>query len=339
MDLHRVALGFAAVAGLGFGGCAIHPLPDDVAHVSTYEIVRQVRCETRQAVIDSMLRYLTSDYNLRENKLDRHSYDIGHQLKADSAADPDAITKFDPGRLTGFARTVVGLLYHTGVAYNYDLLGVETTNFDPTINFIRPLPITSLVSLGVGGNFDRQRQNERSFTITDTFGGLLANVHADYCTHSVVEANYVYPITGRVGVDRVVRDFMLLTLFGNLGGLGKSPKDIAIQGPPSMVDQLQFQTTISGTASPKIVFNPTGRAFQVSDASLTLSASRKDTHQVTIGLFLDKTGAEGIGGVRDVIFRGGLLTASGGRAAQGAAQAVEQFLQQKIFKPTIVITQ
>jgi hypothetical protein len=132
------------------------------------------------------------------------------------------------------------------------------------VNFIRPLPKTSLVTLGLTGNFDRQRQNERSFTITDTFGGLISKVHANYCTHSIVEANYIYPIAGSVGMQRVIHDFMLLTLFANLGGTSSGGKEVTkVTGPPTMVDQLQFQTTIGGVATPKIVFIPLGQACNV----------------------------------------------------------------------------
>ena len=39
-------------------GCAIHPLPDDVTGVSTYNIVRQIRCEARQAVFEYAVQWL-----------------------------------------------------------------------------------------------------------------------------------------------------------------------------------------------------------------------------------------------------------------------------------------
>jgi hypothetical protein len=348
----RLSLANVLIVGLLLGGCAIHPLPEDVAHVRTYDIVRQIRCETRQAVIDILFTYLTTADNMRHDNLDRNSHEIGKRAKEDYEADRDSITRFNPNKLTGFAHTVVGLLYDTGVAYNYDLLGLETNNINPTLNLLRPLPITSKVSLGVTGNFDRQRQNERSFTVTDNFGDLLVNVHEDYCAGKLAAENYVYPITGRVGVDRVVKDFMLLTLFGNLSGASKDVTKVT--GPPTMVDQLQFLTTIGGTATPKIAFIPLGRGFEFVDASLGLTVSRKDTHQLTVGLYLDKDGAKEIGSARKAIFDRpriketavagrtvfrSLLTASGGRAEQGAAMAVEQFLAQKIFKPTIVLAQ
>jgi hypothetical protein len=329
----------ALLSGLALCGCSIHPLPEDVTHISTVNIVRQVRCETRQAVIDSLFHYLTTEDNLRHG-LDLHSYNIGRQVRAAYDIDRDSITKFDPSKLTGFARSVVGLLYHTGIAYNYDLTGLEINNIDPVVDFIRPVPITSLVTLGLTGTFDRQRQNERLFTITDNFGDLVTKVHENYCTKFIADANYIYPIAGRVGIDRVVQDFLLLTLFENLSGpSADAKKNLTVSGPPTMVDQLQFLTTIGGGATPKITFIPKGRAFQPGDASFPVTASRKDTHLLTVGLYLDKTGAKQISGVRTAIFGGGLITASGGTAEQGAARAVEQFLALKIFKPTVVVGQ
>ena len=35
-----------------FVGCAIHPVPEDVTGVDTLDIVKQIRCETRQALTD-----------------------------------------------------------------------------------------------------------------------------------------------------------------------------------------------------------------------------------------------------------------------------------------------
>lgn len=353
---------FAIVlSALLIGGCAIHPLPDDFAHVPTYTIVRQIRCETRQAVIDSILTFLTSDYNHQVNtlpngrtfqKVDDRSFAIGMQVREAYLADPTTIGGFNPASLTGFARFVVDLVLHTGIAYNFDLTGLESNKIDPEINFLRPLPIMTLPSLNAKGNFDRTRQNERYFTITDNFLSLITTVPDRYCSESVVEANIVYPITGNVGMRKVVRDFMMLTLFGNLTGNSKSSVLSAkADGPPTMVEQLQFVTIIGGSVTPKVTFSPVGRTFQVADANIGISASRTDTHNLTVGLFLDSTGkGEALevrstlfGGMvagakgRGPLFAGGLVTASGGNAEKGAAMAVEQFLQLKIFRPSFVV--
>jgi hypothetical protein len=89
----------------------------------------------------------------------------------------------------------------------------------------------------------------------------------------------------------------------------------------------------------------------VADANIGISASRTDTHNLTVGLFLDSTGkGEALevrstlfGGIlagargKGPLFAGGLVTASGGHAEKGAAMAVEQFLQLKIFRPSFVV--
>lgn len=338
--------------GLFVGGCSIRPLPDDTAHVSTYDIVRQIRCETREAVIESLRTFLTDPGNRQIipapggrtfQKVDDKSYAIGIATFQAYDADPASIARFNPAPLSGFARYVVDVLLRTGVAYNFDLTGYEQNNIDPEINFIRPIPVVSQVQLGLKGNFDRYRQNERSFTITDNFGSLIKSVPEIYCAKHIAAANIIYPIYGKVGVHKMVRDFMLLSFFGNLTGDGtKDFISLGASAPPTMVDQLEFQTTIGGSATPKIVFAPLGPAFQVADATLGVSATRRDTHKLTMGLYLDQGGTTEVKNVRTALFdgfSGFLITAKGGRAELGAARAVEQFLQQKIFRPTIVIQQ
>ena len=65
----------AVGVGLLVGGCAIHPLPEDVTVVPTYFIMRQIRCETRQAIINSANGWLTSD-----DRVDAASRAIGTQF-------------------------------------------------------------------------------------------------------------------------------------------------------------------------------------------------------------------------------------------------------------------
>src|SRR5580704_7341537 len=183
MFVQRVFSAFVALSLLS--GCAIHPLPEDVTGLSTNIIVRQIRCETREAVIESILGYLTDDRNYEGHKVDAASRAVGQKFKTAYASDPSSISNFDPKLLTGFARNVVGTLWNTGIAYNYDLQMTEINNIDPTVDLLRVFPAVSYM-LGLQGNFDRTRQNERLFTITDNFGGLVKNVPANYCTHSVV---------------------------------------------------------------------------------------------------------------------------------------------------------
>ena len=51
---------FVALGLCGLAACAIHPVPEDVTGVSTYQIVRQIRCEARDVVKKTVIGYLKS---------------------------------------------------------------------------------------------------------------------------------------------------------------------------------------------------------------------------------------------------------------------------------------
>ena len=53
--------------------------------------------------------------------------------------------------------------------------------------------------------------------------------------------NYIYPIAGVIGIEKMVQDFINMTLFANLRGNTTDGK-----GPPTLVDALEFTTAISG---------------------------------------------------------------------------------------------
>jgi hypothetical protein len=242
--------------------CSIHPLPEDVTGLSTYNIVRQIRCETRGAVIESILGFLTDDKNHVGTtasglpKVDEASWNVGWRFLFDYRSNPYSISQFDPNLLSGFAKTVVEAIWNTGIAFNFDLQMKEINNVDPEINLLRMFS-KSTQMLGLKGNFDRQRQNTRTFTITDNFSALVKKVRADYCNGQIVEANIVYPIAGKVGMDEVVHDFLVLALFANLSGDART--DItSTKGPPTMVNQLQFMTSIGGSVTPTVTFTPVG---------------------------------------------------------------------------------
>ena len=136
-----------------------------------------------------------------------------------------------------------------------------------------------------------------------------------------VGPNLVYPIVGRIGPYELISTFIDL----NEDGFTLSPKDKA----PALADQLQFNTTFSGTATPKIVLSPiVGHNFHLADAALTNTATRTDKHAVIIGLSLPPKKAEpprpasplGIGLLARSIFARRDLSESGFRAVEAIAQ-------------------
>lgn len=311
-------------------GCAIHPLPDDVTGVSTYDIVRQIRCEARQAIFDEAIGWLTGPKNP-----DLDAQRIG--LEFQSGARP--INTFNYTLFKGGVRQIVQLFYNTGIAYNFNLDMTETNNFDPTVDFLKLFKKNQLM-WNITANADRMRENTRTFTVTDTFSGLLRNTPPNYCDGFIVQANYVYPIVGKIGIDRMINDFVNLTLFGALAGPASPGSQPAPKGPPTMVDQLKFTTKFNLSTTPKVVFSP---IRSLMDASIIATATRQDIHTVTVGLAIDTASVSQVAAFRAAVFAPGplgpLLSATPATNSEAAAAAaVNQVLTQQIFKPTITIT-
>ena len=313
---------FVLLCGLFISSCAIRPLPEQVTGLTTFDIVKQVRCETRESAFNILVNAIANNDVFGERE----------QAIAEGFRNrPELMHEFKPALFTGRAREVVDYFWNTGVAYNFSLDMTEINDFGANVNFIQALtgPTTTL---GLGGAVDRLRENKRTFTITDDFKGLLNLKPRNYCDgHLAAGENAIYPLAGRIGVQPFVEQFVKVALFANL----KIDKDY--NGAPTMVDTLLFNTFVSGSVSPKIVFSPVGRAFQLADASFTAAASRRDVHTLTMGLsVLPASPGTAASGQRNQLF-GRLLTAKGGGTRQTAAEAVDQELTRQALSRTIVV--
>jgi hypothetical protein len=293
----------AFIASSILGGCAIHPLPEDVTGIDTLDIVKQIRCETRQAAIKLLVDFLEDQGKDYPNSLGNP---LARDLAVEYARDPNTISASLVDRFKGFPNTqaVINTLYNVGIAYNFDLQMTEDNNLSTDINFLRPLTQPKF-TLGIKAGAARKRNNGRTFTVTDTFLGLLTQLNQRelagqrYCVGHIVVENYVYPIAGRIGVDKLARDFINLTIFGNLGA-GKEDKPDA-PGLPAMADELTFTTTINASATPKVEFTPVTSAFQLADASFTGEVIRTDKHQVTVALAIETKGGDSLRSLRDYL--------------------------------------
>lgn len=293
----------AATSGLfavfALSGCATNPLPEDVTGIGTPDIVRQIRCEARDAAIEALVNFLRDrarDYPGRPG--DASTLSLAERYRAN----PNAIAEFRPSLLKSPAdQLAIKLLYSIGVAYSFELTMTEENNLSAGAVNARSGAAASLFALGVGGAFTRKRDNKRSFTITDTFDFLLRVMNQQvnaggyrYCDQVIVRENHVYPISGRIGIRNIVYDFLDLTVFNNLGGKDK--------GPPSLSDTLTFTTVLDASVSPKITFLPTGTSFQVTDAGFTAAAKRTDAHQVVLGIALPPGPNEDLVSLRSYFF-------------------------------------
>lgn len=301
----------AAIALFFFaGGCAIHPLPEDVTGVTTYQIVRQIRCESRDTLRRIVIKFLG-----------RLNDPLAQELAARYQNDPASINGFHYNLFKTPAlarvRSAVKLFYDAGLAYTFDLTMTEDNNLSADLNFLKPLT-NSEFRLGIHAAADRTRTNQRTFTATDTFSGLLTTVTEPYCAGKVVGPNYVYPIAGRIGVDKVIADFIDLTLFANLGGGDASPGNGG--SPPTMADKLTFRTVVTASATPAITFTPVTDAFQLVNATATGLADRADTHQVTVAVAIAPSGITELDPMRSYLFSSA-RTVPGSSAADRIARS------------------
>ena len=338
MRITTAAWTFASTiaCGLAVSGCAINPQPKDVTGVSTFVIEQQIRCETRKAVIDLALTYAASRPETRET---------AERYMAEVAADPGGATSLSPADFSGEVRRSLEVFWTTGVAYNFKLDMQEIDNADGELD-VGSLFARRAFGIAFKAGLDRSRENTRTFTVTDTFGGLVKSLTG--CGERIVGPNYIYPISGEIGVKDMIQDFVYMTIFGNLGGQSQTPATVP-KGPPTLVDALLFTTTISGSVNPHVAFSPVHKDLGVTAANVNFAASRIDKHQVVVGLALAVKAQKPLGVIRNAYFAptftspaagaplvAPLLTASPLTGSEAiATAAVNQYLTQQLFSPTI----
>jgi hypothetical protein len=104
---------------------------------------------------------------------------------------------------------------------------------------------------------------------------------------NVARRNYLYPLTGRVGMAEVIN-----TYFGLRNGLSKL-EDIDQEGKKKgkggreknlekFSDQLTFTTELSGGVKPSLVLAPVKEKLHLASANGDFGGARKDVHDVTL---------------------------------------------------------
>jgi len=297
----RILMSSALSACVTLSGCAIHPLPEDVTNLTTYDIVRQIRCETAEAgkklVLDALHKWTDAGFTgslaastVSLNILNHYNNDPQGFF---ANLNPDKeFTKESAGENAQQFAFVLDSIYSLGLAYAFQLNMTSQGSINPSAaNFLGPW--ASKFTLGVAADFTGTRNNQRQFATTDTmrqlFKDLAVNSRAGvrispYCDGYIRGPNQTYPIAGEIGVYKTLWDYLNLAIFTNL-----SP---AKTGAQPLADQLIFTTTIDLSLAPKVVFTPVGPNFQATDLSGTFGIRRVDMHQVTIGVATNGAAAQ-----------------------------------------------
>jgi hypothetical protein len=142
-------------------GCTLYPVPEDVTGVDTYNIVRQIRCETREAVRDLILTELKREAT---DSPDQPANPIALRLVQEYEADREQMDNFSPNIFSGQSyiqfRNFYNVIYSVGIAYNFDLTMNEENDVGTMIDALGAW--APKFTLGFGADVNRGRSNERS---------------------------------------------------------------------------------------------------------------------------------------------------------------------------------
>src|SRR3972149_6239616 len=252
----------AVLAAALLAGCSVHPIPDDVSPLSTEEIVRGARCEMRLGVLEQIVKRLKSrgiagwepkNLQTKEDWTRFAGWLKGHIAKHPADADLYAdLIKYG----------------QVSVAYDFDFSIMEHNNLVSSLAFKLPLA-QSTFDLSAGGSLNKTRDGKRKFKANDTFAELVTR--DTWCAgFKPRDKNLLYPITGEIGLRKVVETFIAISEQG--GGEGQ------------FVDTITFTTTIKANLGPSLKINPVPNSFRLVSATATIDADRTDVHKVIFSL-------------------------------------------------------
>lgn len=272
-------LPFFALA-VTFGGCSMHPMPDDVTEpIRTEDIIRHARCEIRREVLNQLRQLLTlpTDDALIQGveSLNKRLSDVNKKI----AAQPGITTASKS--LTESEQKLL-LLADVAIAYDFDFNITEQNSKEGAVAFKIPFTSPAAFDLSGGASLRLTRQGQRQFKAGEKWGSLLTKkVCDDLETRS---RNALYPISGSMGLDKLIASFVNISRQGGA-------KD-------SFVETLIFTTEISGGVNAGLKLNAVPHDFRLVSAGGSLAGGRKDIHKMVVSLvFPYERGARPLVGV------------------------------------------
>lgn len=287
--LSRGLSAFGAAALSLMTGCAIHPLPEDVAPLNTVEIVEHIRCEMYQALRHQVVLAFQLSDNGPAHAVAREIEAHPERSLQDFQGQINLLKPVYQRRVKAFKAVTIGYGYRFNIT-EQDIARSE-------LNFGLPWNPASSFNLRAGGGLDKTRSNTRRFFKIDTFEELLTST--DCLAKPLRDPNIVYPITGEIGLTTTVSDFIKLSTRG-------ARNDPDARDVNNFSEQLTFTTEISGTIAPTVRLSPMTDAFKLASANGELTARRRDVHELTVTFGLGKAFATEIAGAptrRDAVIQ------------------------------------
>ncbi len=118
---------------------------------------------------------------------------------------------------------------------------------------------------------------------------VLEKLNAANCTDIATRANWIYPITGAIGMGEVVRTYIRLEKLTDFG-TGFASGDLPLKPKADSVvfsDDIDYTTEFGGSATPTLELASIVGKFRLTKATIMAEAKRKDIHSVTVALAQD----------------------------------------------------
>ena len=140
------------------------------------------------------------------------------------------------------------------------------------LEFLHPFLNGNRFSLDLSGGVDKKRESRRHFRVVEPLAGLL-DARFGSCDQALDRSSFVYPISGKVGLDEVVRTYFGLQRLTTVGTRG---------GRNVFSDEIIYTTTLVSGIRPTLELNAVAGRFKLTKASINGSADRTDEHKVAI---------------------------------------------------------
>jgi hypothetical protein len=231
-----------------------------------------------------------SIYPLPEDVSRKNTYDIVEKIRCEAAEGlREALPQAPPNH---------PILVNTYIGYDFDFDIIENNNLGTgggrgNLKFERKhLSPDGSFTLEVTPFAERQRKTNRNFRIIES----LKQLREARCSEAETQ-NWIYPITGAIGLNEIVNTYVRLEQLTNFGKLTSGTTTTPTPPTPTVPagadtpivfsDVLTYTTKLGGGVKPELTLNSVVGSLKLTKASIFADATRDDTHQVTVALARD----------------------------------------------------
>ena len=252
--------------------CSINPLPEDTTGSDTNRIVQKIRCETKDA-----LKGIVYDVITDPRFAGPGNYEVAKEILRD---DRILSNKKYYKKLDKMSRTALEKYDGAAIAYDFTFTMTENNDVRGNLNILSNL-VRGTDALNLSASSARERKSIVNVRISQVFESLFTKQLG--CENFSRVPNYVYPISGEIGMKSILVSFLNLNESSELTSRISDPTSI-------FAHTLSFTTTLAGSVNPEIVIAPLGKAPSIANAGIFAEAKRSDLHTVIIAISLPPDG-------------------------------------------------